>query len=501
MMNTKRFINNFPTILTPSSGDTFVVTRDCDACSPIMAIRQKPSHLNHSTFFFNIFSSQISSPLDSYHTTLLSPFFKEFAVLNASALQFLRYFDVPHSISDIPVYWTQAWGKTSVRSTLEQMIDIGLILPEDTTVEPELCETSPATLAAWLHLTNCCNLRCSYCYLPNTDENMFLKTGKAAIDAAFRSATAHGYQQVKFKYAGGESLLRFKLVKALHEYANYVAERHKLKLDGVVLSNGTLLTKPIIKKMQALKLRLTVSFDHLPSSRPHQKGAWQRCYPDGRDASAEAKRGIELALECGLIPNISITVSGKNVHTLPELLNWLLVQEIPFSLNFYRPQRNFESDDLRFKEREFIAGMLTAYKVIEDNLPNWSLLASLADLVNFASPHLRRCSVGHSYLVFDCLGRVSKCQMQMEQPLTDVYTDDPLAEIRKDTCGIQNLTFAEKEGCQDCKWRYWCAGGCPLETYRRTGRYDLKSPNCEIYKALYPEILRLEGLRLLKVGT
>jgi uncharacterized protein len=31
-----------------------------------------------------------------------------------------------------------------------------------------------------------------------------------------------------------------------------------------------------------------------------------------------------------------------------------------------------------------------------------------------------------------------------------------------------------------------------------TGRSDVKSPYCNVYKALYPEVLRLEGLRLLK---
>lgn len=33
--------------------------------------------------------------------------------------------------------------------------------------------------------------------------------------------------------------------------------------------------------------------------------------------------------------------------------------------------------------------------------------------------------------------------------------------------------------------------------YRATGRYDRKSPNCNIYKAIFPEVLRLEGLRLI----
>lgn len=49
-------------------------------------------------------------------------------------------------------------------------------------------------------------------------------------------------------------------------------------------------------------------------------------------------------------------------------------------------------------------------------------------------------------------------------------------------------------------WRYWCAGGCPVATFAATGRYDVKSPNCGIYKAIYPEALKLEGLRLLKYG-
>jgi uncharacterized protein len=31
-----------------------------------------------------------------------------------------------------------------------------------------------------------------------------------------------------------------------------------------------------------------------------------------------------------------------------------------------------------------------------------------------------------------------------------------------------------------------------------TGRSDVKSPNCSIYKALFPDAVRLEALRLLK---
>jgi len=96
------------------------------------------------------------------------------------------------------------------------------------------------------------------------------------------------------------------------------------------------------------------------------------------------------------------------------------------------------------------------------------------------------------------IGDWKKGQMQMGEPLTDLHVEDPLTIIREDKLGLQNLTVDEKEGCRDCPWKHYCAGGCPLETYRATGRYDVKSPNCAIYRAIFPEVLRVEGLRLIR---
>jgi uncharacterized protein len=88
--------------------------------------------------------------------------------------------------------------------------------------------------------------------------------------------------------------------------------------------------------------------------------------------------------------------------------------------------------------------------------------------------------------------------MLIRNPIASVNNQDPLAVIRNDTSELQNLPVKEKVGCKTCKWKYWCAGGCSLATYRATGRYDVKSPNCNIYKAVFPEVLKLEGLRILK---
>lgn len=373
------------------------------------------------------------------------------------------------------------------------MINSGLLTVKNsgrkTQVQPSL-----QILSSWLHLTDRCNLRCSYCYLPHVREDMSSETGRAAIDAIFRSAVANGFKQVKLKYAGGEPLLRFPLVKELHTYAQQLAERNEIELEGVVLSNGTLLTSEIIGTLKSLSLRLMISLDGL--GQYHDS---HRPYAGGRGSFADVAEAVELALANGLIPNISITVSSRTAEGLPDIMVWILDRDLPFSLNFYRENELSAShEDMQLDEKKIIRGMLAAFKVIEENLPRRPFLGGIIDRANLSAAHTHTCGVGQNYLVFDQNGQVAKCQMHIRKPVTDVHAADPLALIRADQIGIQNLPVMEKEGCKTCEWKHWCAGGCPLATHRATGRYDVKSPNCYIYKALFPEALRLEGLRLLK---
>ena len=496
-------VTDIPKILSQNSEHNAVIGQcDC-ACANVLIKEQQPPYAMLPTHSYSVTPLLVKYPLNSEYAAVHAPSVSGVSVLNQPALTFLQHFQQLGALKARDLFRKNGWPSKIIQQTCTQMLTLGLLVSEEAHLHQNT--EFPQTLAAWLHVTDRCNLRCAYCYLAHTEADMSLETGKAAVEATIRSAVQHGYREVKFKYAGGEPLLRFPLVKELHGYARELAEQQDLALDGVILSNGTLLTKEMAQEVQALGLRLMISLDGIPTPGPSQEGnvlppaGFQRCYPDGRDAAGDAIRGIDLALEYGLIPNISITVSGCNVAELPELLTYVLARELPFSLNFYRENGCSACHaDLQLEEKRFIEGMLAAYKVIESSLPKTSLLASLVDMANFAAPHVRRCSVGQSYLVVDPFGCVAKCQMQMEKSVTNIHSADPLAELRADQEGIQNLVVDDKEECRDCQWKYWCAGGCPLETYRMTGRYDVKSPHCRIYKALYPEGLRLEGLRLLK---
>jgi uncharacterized protein len=204
-----------------------------------------------------------------------------------------------------------------------------------------------------------------------------------------------------------------------------------------------------------------------------------------------------MAIDEGVSPDLSITVSGRNAADLPGVVGWALARDLPFSLNFYRESdHSVDREGLQLEEERIVNGVLAAYRVIEGTLPRRSLLASLVDRANLSAPHTHTCSAGWSYLVFTPHGQVAKCQMDLDHPVTDCRAPDPLAAVRNSPAGLRNLPVDEKEGCRTCPWRYRCGGGCPLQAYRAKGRYDVPSPNCAIYRTLYPEVVRLEGLRL-----
>jgi uncharacterized protein len=260
------------------------------------------------------------------------------------------------------------------------------------------------------------------------------------------------------------------------------------------LTNGTLLSKEILEDVERLHMGLSISLDG-----PEKYQGENRPYAGGANSFKDVIKGIELAMSMGVEPGISITITPRSIEGIPELLRWILDKKLPFSLNFYRENAyTATKESIADIESEIIKGIKLAFAEVERNLPEYSLLGILADRANLNSHHLKTCGVADNYLVFGFDGRVSACQMMISKPIASVFDENLLSHMNSEKAGVQNLSVDEKEGCKDCQWKYWCTGGCPLETYRATGRYDVKSPNCNIYKTIFPEILRLEGLRLIK---
>ncbi|MGA9832972.1 MAG: SPASM domain-containing protein [Trebonia sp.] len=283
----------------------------------------------------------------------------------------------------------------------------------------------------------------------------------------------------------------------MQAHAEKLAQRHGLQLHATLLSNGVKLSPSLIDVLKNKGIRVMVSLDGIGAAHDAQ-----RPFVSGKPSFIHVEKTIAQLVALGHAPHLSITVTNLNAPYLAEVVRFALDHDLTFSLNFFRDNDCAASfPELRYQEQAMISALQDAFDVIEECLPPWSVLGSILDRGQLLQPRQRACGVGQDYVVIDQNGKVAKCHMEIERSLGDIFKSDPLELVRQDRTTTLNLLVEEKEGCRDCTWRYWCSGGCSVATFRATGRYDIKSPNCNIYKAIYPRALRLEGLRLLKYAA
>jgi uncharacterized protein len=434
------------------------------------------------------------TPLPGDHELIFNlPDSAQVVVLNSAVRLIFDAFESPHTLDDLPRL--EGTSSQDTVAIVQQLVDLGLLVPPN--YQPRPIHSQPDTLTAWLHLTNACNLRCTYCYLHKSAESMTEVIGRQAVDAVFKTASQQGFTSIKLKYAGGEPTLRFELLQALHQQARALAAQMRLRLQEVVLSNGVSLTRSMLDYLRVENIRLAISLDGVGAAHDAQRPSI-----NGHGSFTRVARTIDQAMAASLSPHLSITVMPHNADHLPEAVAFALDRDLSFNLNFARDcEAALHSIDPRNDQDRLIAGLKAALTIIEQRLPRRRLIDGLIDRSAFHAPHEYPCGVGRSYVVIDQRGRVARCQMDLARPLTDVTAPDMLLDLQAQSFDFQNVRVTIKEGCADCTWRYWCAGGCPRLTFHVTGRTDTCSPYCGVYQAIYPEILRLEGLRLLKWGS
>ena len=443
------------------------------------------STLNH-TIPVSIVPGLKRIPLSHEYTLVCSPdHATAILALDTAAQQVLAFFQKARSIAEL----SQLAAIPDAQQIAERLLAHGLLLASQ---KPMVRVAAIDTLSVWLHVTNACNLACSYCYVAKTNEAMDEVTGLQAIDTAIAAAKRHHYARIAIKYAGGEAALNFRLVRLLHEYAQQRTQAEGLLLSEAVLSNGTTLTPARLTFLRDAQIGLMISLDG-----PAPAHDLQRPFVHGNASAKQVIAGIDRALQLGIRPDINIVVSAHSAPYLVETLRLVLDRGLRFSLNFVR-DHGVGFDDPALRQDVITQGMLAAFAELARILPRERVIDGLVDFTTFDGMRQQVCGAGASLLVIDQQGRVARCQTELQRPVSHIRNPDPLMDIRLEPSGFQALRPTDKSECSSCTWRHWCAGGCPAYTYQMTGRNDLQSPYCAVYKRLYPKVLELEGMRLLK---
>jgi len=119
-------------------------------------------------------------------------------------------------------------------------------------------------MSTWLHIANCCNLNCPYCYIANKGkEFMSLSVANYYLDKLEHTVKEHQLKLLTIRFAGGEPTLHKNLMIYLAEQIQkrFVAKGVRTQL--ILLTNGTMLDSGLIELIRAHSMRVCLSLDGL----------------------------------------------------------------------------------------------------------------------------------------------------------------------------------------------------------------------------------------------
>lgn len=382
-----------------------------------------------------------------------------------------------------------------INKIFEEFYNLDIVYVNQPKLKKEGIFEKSKVLAIWFHITNQCNLRCTYCFVKKTPEKMTKEIAEQSIKKILNDGKKNGYSEIRVFFSGGECLLELGLLLHTVEIGRALAKELNIKVGFSISTNGTLITRENARILKENHITVGVSLDGLENSNDKQ-----RIYRNGSGTFKHVLRGIKHLQSEKTSFNVMVTITANNVKDLPKLVKYFFKENIHFRLNFFQ-ENLYSPDKLKADNKVMISYLKKTYKYIYDNIPNYYIINDLLDRVSFMTPRLSACAIGKDYMTITQDGKVSSCPMTLKRIIGSVNDTDIIQTMKNGTFVTpKNLTVEGKKTCNQCQWKYICCGGCPLLTSAHKGTYEANSPNCEIYKALIPEAFKLEAKRLIRYG-
>jgi len=384
---------------------------------------------------------------------------------------------------------------------VSQLFERGFLRPE---ADPDRfprhqCVPSKKAMSVWLHITNYCNLACSYCFVHHSQSRMSDTT--LAEAAANIVATVEKYQveDVLVKFAGGEPTLACKQMEWFRDQLTAKLKPMGVKLHWTVLTNGTLVTDRFLGFVRSAGATVSISIDgygpqhdlYRVYRNDKSKGSWD-----------DILHNIDVLRANGTIPYINIMVGPKTSAGLPDVADWVFGNGMIATIHVVRNvDDSWELiDDRRAEQYQAYCDQLQTdfecmFRRLESpryrmSLPRWMEIAEL----HFESPTQGICcGIGADHIVITHEGRVASCPMTVNDETVPVRDGDLFAATSR--------TFDPRPGeaqdeCLECQWYGVCASACPVANQRIKGHAYRRSPLCAFWQYVIPRYACFYGRKL-----
>lgn len=347
---------------------------------------------------------------------------------------------------------------------------------------PVMPQAPPADFplqALVLNVTNQCNLACTYCYEFGADKiatpagkpkYMTLETAKASVDLLI--AEAVGRKAVHITFFGGETLMNFRLLRDVVDYANAATAAAGKGITYSLTTNATLLIEEIVTFLSDNRIGVTVSMDGPPEVQDKH-----RVYKNGKGSYAVIEPRLRTLIANhrtrAVTARVTLTEGVTDVvRIFRHLKDDLGFHEVGFAPVTTGEERAYSIDGKGMDD------VLAQFTALADEWLDYALrgemhgftnvsetISELISGVNKSHP----CGAGLGLMGVGPSGDLSPCHR---------FTDADTHVMGHVSSGIDRAKQSDfltrghveaKYDCQSCWARPLCAGGCHHEAFVRYG--------------------------------
>lgn len=325
--------------------------------------------------------------------------------------------------------------------------------------------------AAYLHVTQRCNLACVGCYSLDEQRNRLVDAPLDSITRAIGQLAGAGL--VSLVISGGEPFLR----ADLPDIAAYAKQVGIEKVT--ILSNGLCISSNVLEQLAPYVDCISVSFDGCSAD--------STAYIRGEQRFDELVAAVGMVRESGIPAHIIPTVHARNVDDLPVYVQ--LAKDLDATLNF--SLLTCEPNDVHLgdllpdgdKLRMLGRSLLT--------LDGGKPLSLLDAPVGLNLSVKSNCGVGYRELSIGADGTIYPCHMlqRPEFAMGNAFTGTVDEALESDVSKkFRALDVESFEGCGTCRYMRICGGGCRARSLFESGDVESRDSYCTMIQAFYDDL-------------
>lgn len=352
-----------------------------------------------------------------------------------------------------------------------------------------------------VHVAEGCNLRCTYCYADaGADLNRMPRDLMfGVVEKSIREIPS---AVLTIDFLGGEPFLLFDDITDVIAHGNRIAESLQKRVDWLMQTNGTLLTRERARLLATLNVGVGVSIDGPKAL--HDK---YRPRAGGTGSFDEVFRNMLAARDEGL--RVAPLAVIHEPATYTEVLRFFLESGFEHMRFNYSNVMGRARDGLDFpadRAEAFAAGFLSLVREARAWCETHQRRLGIGDLDQMIAVLATKnrdymcmrspCGLGDSIISFGVNGEIYACEeferhtkatfllgQTSEMSIPEVVRSSPNYHLLKQR-KVENIPK-----CSRCHLRYICGGGCTHKTLAYYGTHMREDPMCRYFQVVFEELM------------